>query len=206
MRVVPPEFESQRVGATGYRVLGLDLDGVCADYTGGLRAFCMERTGLPASRFPEPRHYDLTRSGWPFSTTQQYLETHRAAVEAGLFRALRPVPGVVECLNELSAAQVHIRIVSHRLFLSGLHEQVVADTAAWLEQWGIPYMSLCFTGLKDSVDATLHVDDAPHMVESFRAVGGRVLVFDQPYNEHLAGPRLTSWIGATDEVLRLFEG
>ena len=37
---VPEEYPHQRVGSLGYRVLGLDIDGVCADYTKGFREFC----------------------------------------------------------------------------------------------------------------------------------------------------------------------
>lgn len=34
MATIPEQYESQRVGVQGYRVLNLDLDGVCADYKG----------------------------------------------------------------------------------------------------------------------------------------------------------------------------
>lgn len=37
MTMIPKEYEGQRVGVSGYRVLNLDLDGVCADYVGAMR-------------------------------------------------------------------------------------------------------------------------------------------------------------------------
>ena len=37
MTMIPREYEGQRVGVNGYRVLNLDLDGVCADYAGAMR-------------------------------------------------------------------------------------------------------------------------------------------------------------------------
>ena len=36
MTMIPREYEGQRVGVNGYRVLNLDLDGVCADYAGAM--------------------------------------------------------------------------------------------------------------------------------------------------------------------------
>ena len=34
---IPERYANQQVGAIGYRVLNLDLDNVCAEYTGAMR-------------------------------------------------------------------------------------------------------------------------------------------------------------------------
>ena len=115
-------------------------------------------------------------------------------------RPCAPLPGISEAMKTLAAAHVYIRVVTHRLFVSGQHRMVVADTAQWLDDNDIPYMSLCFTGLKDSVQATVHIDDSPANIESLRAVGQHVVIFDQPYNRHLPGPRIEVW---NDETVAL---
>ena len=70
----------------------------------------------------------------------------------------------------------------------------------------IPYMSLCFAGLKDSIQATVHIDDSPANIAVLREVGQHVVVFDQPYNRELGGPRMADWSGASvDQLLDWFE-
>jgi hypothetical protein len=47
----------------------------------------------------------------------------------------------------------------------------------------------------------MHLDDAPHQIESLRVSGQMVLVFDQLYNRHLDGPRVQGWSGVVEHVL-----
>lgn len=177
---------------SGRSVVGIDLDGVVADYVGGLRPYAAAHFGLEPHELPTPTTYDLTKA-WPFTDLADYLALHRESVADGLYRALPLIDGAAAALRELSDAGAHIRIVTHRLFMGGVHAQVVADTAAWLDAVDIPYMSLCFTGLKDSVGAHVYVEDAPRMITTLRGEGWRTVVFDQPYNRDLDGPRITRW-------------
>ena len=86
-----------------------------------------------------------------------------------------------------------IRVITHRLFANWGHAVAVADTVDWLDDHGIPYRDLCFLGQKPQVEADAYVDDAPHNIEALRAAGNPVIVFDQPYNAEVAGPRAGSW-------------
>ena len=89
-------------------------------------------------------------------------------------------------MRRLAGEHVYIRIVTHRLFVSGQHRMVVSDTARWLDEQHIPYMSLCFAGLRE--------------------VGQHAVVFDQPYNRNLDGPRMTGWDDANvDRLLGWFD-
>lgn len=200
--MIPERYESQRVGLNGYRVLNLDLDGVCADYMGGLRDYLVRHARMDPSIQPSNESYALYENeGWPFSSPAEYIAVHKAAEAEHLYAVMRPLPGVSEAMKTLAAAHVYIRVVTHRLFVSGQHRMVVADTAQWLDDNDIPYMSLCFTGLKDSVQATVHIDDSPANIESLRAVGQHVVIFDQPYNRHLPGPRIGVWNDETVPLL-----
>lgn len=207
MSGVPEEYRNQRVGVQGYRVLNLDLDGVCADYRGAIANYLVRTRGVDPSTLGTNDQYSFyTAPGWPIASDEEYLAVHRAAEEDHLYATMPVISGAPQALRKLSDAHVYIRIVTHRLFVSGQHRRVVSDTAQWLDDNEIPYMSLCFTGLKDSIGATIHIDDSPHNVEILRRAGQHVVVFDQPYNRTLEGPRLLGWGGdAADALLEWFD-
>jgi len=173
-------------------VLGVDLDGVCADYEGAFRESVARRLGRDPADMPAQTMMDAY-SQWGL-TFEQYADAHRRAVlEDRIFRDMAPMPGVSESLWELSDAGVWIRIITHRLIFNWAHEVSAADTAHWLDANRIPYRDLCFIGDKPNVGADLYVDDSPTNVVKLRAAGRRAIVFDQPYNRDLPGPRATSW-------------
>lgn len=205
--MIPDEYLAQRVGFTGYRVLNLDLDDVCADYTGALRDFLVRTGRMAADSHPGDEYYSLYENeGWPFATPAGYFEAHRDAELDHLYARMEPLPGVAEALRTLAGEHVYIRIVTHRLFVSGQHRMVVSDTARWLDEQGIPYMSLCFTGLKDSMQATVHIDDSPANITALRQAGQHVVVFDHPYNRRFAGPRMADWSPeSTERLLAWFD-
>jgi 5'-nucleotidase len=188
------------MGSTDELVLGVDLDGVCADYEGAFRASVARQLDRdPASMSPQSVMDAYSEWGLSF---EQYEQAHRRAVlEDRIFRHMDPMPGVSEALWRLSDRGVWIRIITHRLLFNWAHETSAADTAAWLDANRIPYRDLCFIGDKPNVGADLYVDDSPSHIVSLRAAGKAAIVFDQPYNRHLPGPRATSW----DEVVTAVE-
>jgi len=172
-------------------VLGVDLDGVCADYTAGFRTYVAETLDRPIESLPLERSWDFREWG---IDDDQFAELHRAAVTQGRILAdLEPLAGASDVLWRLSDAGVWIRIVTHRLYVNWGHAAAAGDTVAWLDRHRIPYRDLCFVGAKREVGADAYIDDGPHNVESLRAVGRDVIVFDQPYNRHLGGPRAATW-------------
>lgn len=175
-------------------VLGVDLDGVVADYTGRFRTILADIRGVP------PDSYTLERS-WDFSEwglgPDEYAELHRIAVmDHDMLATMDVIDGAAEALWRLSDAGVWIRIITHRLYVNWGHQKAVADTAGWLDRHGIPYRDICFLGAKPEVEADAYIDDAPHNVRQLRAHGNTVIVYDQPYNRTLAGPRAHSWAEA----------
>lgn len=188
----------------GHRfTLGLDLDGVTADYESEMRSFSAGFTDRPASSFPPPVTWDMVTSGW-FPTQQAFLDTHAAAVTDGFFARMQALPGASTGLHQLSDAGVRIRVITHRLLQPGAHRRVVSDTVQFLDEQDIPYSDLCFVKDKTTVGCDLLVDDAPHNILAARDAGVPTVVFDQPYNRHLAGPRATNWVDLTAQVLEAF--
>ncbi len=172
-------------------VLGVDLDGVCGDHSAAFRAVVARERGVDVSTLGAQGSWDF--STWGLSP-DEFDELHRKAVLTHrMFRAMAPIPGCAEALWRLSDAGVWIRVITHRLFANWGHAVAVADTVEWLDAQGIPYRDLCFLGQKPQVEADAYVDDAPHNIEALRAAGNAVIVFDQPYNAEVAGPRARSW-------------
>jgi 5'-nucleotidase len=175
-------------------VLGVDLDGVCADYTAGLRAAVARHRGIEPDTLPDAVSWDYAE--WDLDR-ETFLEHHRrAVVEDHLFATVPAMPGVADALWRLSDAGVWIRIITHRLVANWNHATAVADTVTWLDEQRIPYRDICFLGTKPEVEADAYIEDAPHNVEALRRSGNTVVVFDQPYNRHLPAPRAHDWSDA----------
>ena len=188
-------------GATDSFVLGVDLDGVCADYSLAFRDFCAERLNRDPATLPLERSWDFRE--WGFDD-ELFEEMHRAAVTEGrLLANLEVIEGAAESLWRLSDAGVWIRIVTHRLYVNWGHSAAAGDTVEWLDRARIPYRDLCFLGAKSDVGAHAYIDDGPHNIENLRAAGRTAIVFEQPYNRHLGGLRAKDWNEVEEIVYQL---
>ena len=174
-------------------VLGVDLDGVCADFYQGLRPIAAEWLGVPPDTLsPEVTH---GLSEWGIDAAPGgYQALHRFAVtQRNLFRELRPMDRAPATLRMLSSMDVRIRIITNRLFIKYFHQQAVSQTIEWLDYYDIPYWDLCFMRDKAAVGADLYIEDAPENVEQLRADRYPTIVFSNSTNRDLAGPRADSW-------------
>lgn len=181
-------------------VIGVDLDGVVADYESKLREIAAGIMGLGQNKFPVASHWSLLESGWPFEDEAHFLEIHKEAVSAhGLFRRLSPIAGASDALWRMSDAGVRIRIITHRLVVNFAHSATVSDTVNWLDDKRIPYRDICFVRDKAEVGADLYIDDSPANIVALRLAAGdeAAMVFDQLYNRHVPGLRARAW----DDIL-----
>ena len=184
--------------ATRRFVLGVDLDGVCADFYGGLKPVAAEWLGVDVASLPDRVSWTLPEWGVD-QAPGGYDALHRFAVtQRELFRRLPPMPGAPQALRRLSAQDVRIRIITHRLFIKYFHQVAVRQTIEWLDFHDIPYWDLCFMREKAAVGADLYVEDSPENVARLRAQGLNTIVFSNSTNEHLPGPRAHSWNEVVD--------
>ncbi len=180
-------------------ILGVDLDGVCADHTIGFRRIVAERLGVSEESLPLERGWDFAE--WGFQPGE-FEDHHRyAVIEKRMFRDLEPIEEAAESLWRLSDAGVWIRIITHRLYVNWGHQVAVRDTVEWLDDAHIPYRDLCFLGAKPQVEADLYIDDSPGNVGALRRAGNEVIVFDQPYNQEMAAPRAHTWADVEEIVM-----
>jgi beta-phosphoglucomutase-like phosphatase (HAD superfamily) len=186
-------------------VFGVDLDGVVADFMGGLRPIAADWLGVKESELTREVSYgfaewQLGRMG--ANAEDGYERLHRFAItQRSLFRELPPIEGAPAALRRLSALGVRIRIITHRLYIENFHRVALAQTIDWLDHHGVPYWDLCFMKDKAAVGADLYIEDSPSNIEALRAAGCKVICFGNSTNRGVAPPRVTSW-AQVEELVR----
>jgi 5'(3')-deoxyribonucleotidase len=181
-------------------VLGVDLDGVCADFVGALRPIAAEWLGVRIDELPEKVTYGLPE--WKLERAGKYEDLHRfAVIQRDLFRNLNHIEAAPAVLRRLSARNIRIRLITHRLYIKYFHQEAITQTTEWLEHHGIPYWDLCFMRDKAAVGADLYIEDSPDHVQRLREDGHKTIVFTNSTNEGLAGPRADSWLEVEGLVL-----
>ncbi len=180
-------------------VLGVDLDGVCADFYRGLRPIAAEWLGVEIDTLPEEVSWGIPE--WKVDKAPGgYVALHKFAVtQRDLFLNLQPMQGAPQALRALSDADVRIRIITHRFFIKYFHQVAAKQTIEWLDSHDIPYWDLCFMKDKSAVGADLYLEDSLENVRRLRDEGLQGIVFSNSTNKQLAGPRADNW----DEVSQL---
>ena len=178
-------------------VLGVDLDGVCADFYGRMREIAAEWRECGLEELPVEVSYGLPE--WDIRPGE-YPALHRFAVtERDLFKTLPMIPGARRVLRTLSDEGYRVRIITHRLFVEFFHEIAVSQTVHWLDHHGIPYWDLCFMKAKDQVGADIYIEDTPQNLVDLRAQGLYAICFANSTNVDIGEPRARNW----DEVYAL---
>ncbi len=186
-------------------VLGVDLDGVCADFINGLRPIAAEWLGVDISLLTESPSYGFKE--WNLSEVggnDAYEHLHRYAItQRDLFQQLPIIPGSGVAIRRLSHKYgVRIRIITHRLWIQHFHETAVQQTTKWLDVHDIPYYDLCFMRDKAAVGADLYVEDAPDNITALKEAGKDVVIFSNSTNRSLPGDRADNWLEVERFVLQ----
>jgi 5'(3')-deoxyribonucleotidase len=173
-------------------IVGVDLDGVCADFYGRMREIAAEWFEKRLEDLPADVSYGLPE--WGVKDKEQYESLHRFAVtQRNLFATSPMIPGARKVLRMLSDEGARIRIITHRLFIHYFHGTAVSQTIDWLDQHGIPYWDLCFMKAKEQVGADIYVEDSPDNIEKLRSKELFTICFANSTNSHIGDPRAKSW-------------
>lgn len=185
------DMEQMATRSHGF-VFGVDLDGVVADFIGGLKPVAAEWLGVSEASLTDEVSYGFAE--WKLGGQRGYEDLHRYALkEKRLFETLPVIDGAAAALRRLSGLGIRIRIITHRLYIPWFHREAVTQTVEWLEKHGVPYWDLCFMAAKSSVDADVYVEDSPGNIATLRAAKKRVIVMRNSTNRHVAGPAAESW-------------
>ncbi len=106
------------------RIIGIDLDGVCADFYGRMREIAAEWFECQLDDLTPEVSYGLAE--WGVKSEEQYSSLHRFAVlQRALFETVPMIHGARKYLRLLSDEKVRIRIITHRLFIHYFHRAAV---------------------------------------------------------------------------------
>ena len=169
--------------------IGVDLDGVVADFTDGWTSqykkdFCKEIS-----------ENDITEWGLakPLTHFEEEIDFWNWAKDidgSSIFRNLKTYDDAIEVLINLSLMGHEIVIISSKPWWS------IHDTLMWLGENKIPSKEIHFTEDKWKVSCDVYIDDAPHQLESFvkNVPDKLILRFIRPYNRFVEGTvDLKSW-------------
>lgn len=161
--------------------LGIDLDGVVADFNGGwVRAYNQDfRAKISTAELVEwdqiPRltHFDHMSDFWTWA---------RNLKPGSLFSQLDPYPCAVESLIRLAGDHDVIVVTTKPKWAE-------VDTYQWLVDKGVPAAEVHITREKWLVDCDVFLDDAPHVLSRLARYrpDATVCRFVRPWNGPLAG-------------------
>ena len=159
--------------------INVDLDGCVVDFCRGFMQMLQRYNPREYANLPYPDSWDWW-SQWGMSQGE-WMSWFRRGVGSGeIWRDAPMIKGAREVLWQLSDAEDHLRIVTHRLSWPGLHAMAIKTTVDWLEHHNIPYRDIAFEGSKTEIEADVIIDDKPDL--SWAQEGKINLLFDQPYN------------------------
>lgn len=161
--------------------LGIDLDGVVADFnTGWIRRYNTEfkaEVGFDAvttwNAIPELTHFRDMDEFW------RWARDHDGHT---LFRHLETYPGAVQALDRL--AQRHDIVI-----VTTKPDWAIHDTFAWIAQHRIPTREVHISDLKWDVLCDVYLDDAPHILAELveHRPEATVCRFVRPWNRAVPG-------------------
>lgn len=161
----------------------LDLDGCLADFD----ALACEKFG------PCDRKVYRLEERWP----ERAEEVRRFATNPLTYALLKPISGARAAVSRIAESHDVVYVTARPG--GQITEEI---TRLWLEWHGFPRRETHVVDWQEKVFRIqslldkregFAVDDSPVQIENMRRLGISVVVFDQPWNEHLDGPRYLGW-------------
>jgi 5'(3')-deoxyribonucleotidase len=179
--------------------LGIDLDGVVADFDGGWMSRYHEEFGSdPRLLHAEPGAPQMVWDGLHHGTHFPDMDAFWEWVhQRHLFRHLDPMPGAREALAEL-AADGHDIVI-----LTAKPDRAVPDTLHWIADLALPTREIHFIHDKHRVACDVYLDDSPLVLPALVAHRPEAVVCRMvaPWNEPVAGTvEVTDWSAFLDVV------
>lgn len=164
--------------------LGIDLDGVVADFNGGwMRAYNeqFETTLAPAQVVGWDGLHKLTH----FADMDEFWGWAQDHGGVSVFRHLEPYNGAVETLRSLNRDGHDIVVITAK------PEWAVHDTFEWLADHRIPTREVHVTDDKWTIECDVYLDDSPYKVLELveKRPDRTVCRFVRPWNRPVEGAR-----------------
>jgi 5'(3')-deoxyribonucleotidase len=176
--------------------LGIDLDGVVADFNAGWISRYNDEFG-GAIPFDAVQSWDGIHPLTHFEHAGEFWSWAAGHGGSSIFRHLDPYPGAVETLRALVDAGNDIVILTQK------PTWAIADTFAWIGEHRLPTREVHILADKGQVACDVYLDDAPHQLQRLRMVRPEATVcrFVRPWNEPVPGAvDIDSWTAFRDLV------
>ena len=178
-------------------LIGLDLDGVEADWDGYLDS----QLDLVPELHDFPRQPDRGWNDFAKSDPRHKKAVYKILEHPEFYGSLKPIPGAIETVDEMRADGHDVIFVSSPWESNPMGYQAKAD---WLAKhygsWA--RKNLILTSDKTIIYADVLVDDKPVIKGRLTDPAWERVFFDQPYNRGLEGPRIMNWTdGSWKDVL-----
>lgn len=182
------------------RRLGIDLDGVVADFNGGwMRRYNAEHQAELKSEMVT--RWDGLHEFTHFADMREFWRWAEGADGPSIFRHLEPYPGAVDTIRRLNRAGHDIVIITAK------PDWAVHDTFEWLADHRIPTREVHIAHDKWEVACDVYLDDSPFVVPDLvrhRGHEATVCRFVRAWNEPVEGAvDIRSWHDFESLVERL---
>lgn len=161
--------------------IGIDLDGVCFDFSASLLRYLIDiGLELPSGAHGETNTWAFYEQ-WGLSL-DEFIAYCNDGADAGYVFAGPVRPGTNDAFDILHAAGHELHIITDRAFGS---TRFVSEerTREWLAEHGLTYESLTFSGDKTCVKTDYFVEDKLQNYDALEEAGVRVFLVDRPWNQ-----------------------
>ena len=168
--------------------LGIDLDGVVADFNTGWINHYNQEFGSDVSLNDVDR-WDVIPSLTHFAHMGEFWRWAEHLDGASLFRHLEPYPDALPALHRLAKRHRIVIITTKPDF-------AIHDTYEWIAEHGVPTREIHITGRKWTVNCDAYLDDGPHNLEDLvtHRPESQVFRFVRPWNSAIeATIAVNSW-------------
>jgi uncharacterized HAD superfamily protein len=162
--------------------LGIDLDGVVANFTRGWMCFYNREFGTELSVEDSKQWEDVVHLTH-FADIGAFWEWTSDLDGRSLFWHLDPFPGAIEALHSLARAGHQIVV------LTAKPDFAVTDTHEWIERNDIPATEVHILENKWRVECSVYLDDGPHVLPGLvrHRPEATVCRYVRPWNRPLPG-------------------
>ena len=183
--------------------LGIDLDGVVADFNAGW--IDLHRAEFGSDLHPSMvETWDCLAELGGFADMEGFWTWAQGSEDRpSIFRHLDPYPDALPTLNRLRDAGHSIVVITTK------PQWAVTDTLRWLADNEMPTREVHISDDKYEVDCDVYLDDSPYVVPSLvrHRPDRTVCRFVRPWNEPVEGAvDVTSWAGFHEIVDRCSRG
>jgi 5'(3')-deoxyribonucleotidase len=162
--------------------IGIDLDGVVADFNSGWISRYNEDFGASIP-LDAVQSWDGIRPLTHFPDMGGFWSWARDHGRGSIFRHLEPYEGALPALLRLDGAGHGIVVITTK------PDWAVHDTFAWIAEHRIPTTEVHMTWDKWRIPCDVYLDDAPHQLETLVSARPEALTcrFVRPWNKPVAG-------------------